>query len=280
DPAALDARPRHPAPRTAGGDRDRLRPPCARAGARSGPAQAAVRAARGRDRGGGGGPCHGGHSDQPLRRGLPRTAAHLPRPAAQQPGTRTGLVGLLGSVAELDAQIEPEKNPSIKGSLLLKRGALNSRLARWRQAADDFRRAAQLDPNADWTWYYAIVTLVEIGERAGYRDLCQQMHLKFEMSPDPLLAERIAKLWLLSPECPGDPAIPPRLIDRALAEGPNQKLYYWVMSTKGLSEYRAGDFDEAASWLRKGIDAAPAKAPQCKALSGLFLSMTLRRQDR
>jgi tetratricopeptide (TPR) repeat protein len=194
-------------------------------------------------------------------------------------GKPSGLVSLLGSVAELDSQIEPEKNPAIKGSLLLKRGALNSRLARWRQAADDFRRASQLDPGADWTWYYAIVTLVEIGEKADYRELCLGMQQRFESSTDPLLAERIAKLWLLTPECPGDPAIPSRLIDRALAEGPNQKLYYWVMSTKGIAEYRAGHLDEAASWLRKAIDVSPPKAPQCKAISGLFLAMGLRRQN-
>jgi serine/threonine protein kinase len=215
----------------------------------------------------------------PFVAGSPEESSKSTPSPASPTGARTGLIGLLGSVAELDSQIEPEKNPAIKGSLLLKRGALNSRLARWRQAADDFRRAAQLDPSADWTWYYAIVTLVEIGEKADYRNLCQQMQQRFESSPDPLLAERVAKLWLLTPDCPGDPAIPSRLTDRALAEGPNQKLYYWVMSTKGISEYRAGHPDEAASWLRKAIDAAPAKAPQCKALSGLFLSMALRRQD-
>jgi hypothetical protein len=32
-------------------------------------------------------------------------------------------------------------------------------------------------------------------------------------------------------------------------------------------------------WLKKAIDATPLNSRQCKALSGLFLSMAMRRQD-
>jgi serine/threonine protein kinase len=210
----------------------------------------------------------------------PFEAASTEKPAtsAPAPAKKTGLVALLGTVAELDSQIEAETNPATKAQLLVKRGHVNSRMGRWRLAADDFRRAVELDPIVDWNWYYAIVTLVEISEGPGYRKLCLEMLRTFESSPDPLLAERIAKLWLLTPDCPGDPAIPGQLSDRALAENASKKLNYWVMSTKGLSEYRAGHFAEAASWLNKAIDATPSKTPQCKALSGLFLSMALQRQ--
>jgi tetratricopeptide (TPR) repeat protein len=182
-------------------------------------------------------------------------------------------------VASLNAQIESESNPATKADLLVQRGNLQSRLGRWRPAAGDFRRALELDPSSDWTWYWAIPTLAEIGDRAGYRKLCIEMHRLFETSPDTLLGERIAKLWTLTPDCPGELSVPSRLIDRALADATTKRLYYWVMSTKGIAEYRAGHFADAASWLQKAIDATPANTLQCKALSGLFLSMTLRRQD-
>jgi hypothetical protein len=159
----------------------------------------------------------------------PPTSSPSPNP---QPAKPSGLINLIGSVAELDSQIEPEKNPSIKGELLIRSGHFHSRLGRWRHAADDFRRAVELDPAGEWTWYYAILTLVEIGEKAGYCKLSLAMRRTFESSSDPLLAERITKLWLLTPDCPGDPTIPARLIDRSLSDGATKKLYYWVMSTK------------------------------------------------
>ena len=215
-------------------------------------------------------PFEAGSTGQPP----PSTASTRPPPAS-----KSGLVSLVGSVGELDAQIKTEKNPTIKGELLIKRGNLNSRLGRWRQAADDFRRAVQLDPAGEWTWYYAIPTLVEIGEKAGYRTMCLDMLRTFEPTSDPLLDERIAKLWLLTPECPGDPAIPGRLVDRAVVGSANKKLFYWVISTKGISEYRAGRPAEAVGWLKKAMDATPIKTPQCRALSGLYLSMALHRQN-
>jgi tetratricopeptide (TPR) repeat protein len=201
-----------------------------------------------------------------------------PTPGSSAP-KRTGLITLVEPVAELDSKIARETNPTTKGELLIRRGNFNSRLGRWRQATDDFRRAVEHDPSDEWTWYYAIVTLVEIGETAEYRKLCLDMQRTFESASDPFLGERIAKLWLLTPECPGDSTIPGRLIDRSLGDSSSKKLYYWVMSTKGIAEYRAGHFAEAASWLRKAIDATPAKTPQCKALSGVFLAMALHRQD-
>jgi serine/threonine protein kinase len=201
-------------------------------------------------------------------------------PSAPSPVKRSGLINLVGSIAELDAKLEAEADSTAKGDLLIRRGNFNSRLGRWRQASDDFHRAVKLDPNNEWTWYYAILTLGEIGEKADYGKLCLDMQRTFESSSDPLLGERIAKLWVLTPDCPGDSTIPGRLIDRALGDGSSKKLYYWVMSTKGISEYRAGHFAEASSWLTKAIDATPTKTPQCKALSGLFLSMALHRQDQ
>ncbi len=196
-----------------------------------------------------------------------------------RPPQTSGLSNLFDSVASLNAQIASESAPSLKADLLVRRGNDNSRLGRWRQAANDFRQALELDPDNEWTWYSAIPTLVEIGDGDGYRKRCLDMQRKFEDSHDILLGERIAKLWSLTPNCPGDPGIPTRLVDRALASEANKKLYYWVMSTKGIAEYRAGRLTEAVSWLKKAIDATPSTTLQCKALSGLFLSMALRRQN-
>jgi tetratricopeptide (TPR) repeat protein len=196
-------------------------------------------------------------------------------PQAPEPGS------LYDSVAALDTQIASASNPVIKADLLVQRGNDYCRLGRWRQAAGDFRRSLSLDPDDEWTWYAAIPPLVEIGDLDGYRKRCIEMQQKFESSDDVLLAERIAKLWSLTPNCPGDPAIPTRLVDRALAnDAPaTKKLYYWVMSTKGIAEYRAGRHAEAASWLKKAIDAAPPTTLQCKSLSGFFLSLALWRQN-
>ncbi len=188
------------------------------------------------------------------------------------------MTNLYDSVANLNSQIESETSSANRADLLVRRGNLYCRLGRWRQAAGDFRRAVELDPSNEWTWYLAIPPLVEIGDRDDYRKRCLDMQREFESSDDILLGERIAKLWLLTPDCPGDPSLPTRLIDQALASRATKKLYYWVMLTKGLAEYRAGRLTEAVSWLRKAIDACPSTTMQCKALSGLVLSMALQRQ--
>ncbi len=210
---------------------------------------------------------------------LPQPA---PAPAATpipRPPQSSGPINLFDSVADLNTKIASATTSAIKADLLVRRGNDYSRLGRWRQAASDFRRALELDPDDEWIWYPAIPPLLEIGDEVGYRKRCLDMQRKFESSDDILLGERIAKLWLLTPNCPGDPLIPTRLVDRALASESTRKLYYWVMSTKGIAEYRAGKPTEAVSWLKKAIDAAPSTTLQCKALSGLFLSMALRRQN-
>jgi serine/threonine protein kinase len=198
-----------------------------------------------------------------------------------RPLQKSAPISLFDSVADLNTQIASETTPANQADLLVRRGNSYSRLGRWRQAAGDFRRALDLDPDNQWTWYAAIPTLVEIGDLDSYRKRCLEMQERFESSDDTLLSERIAKLWLLTPKCPGDPAIPTRLVDRASASEATatKRLYYWVMSTKGIAEYRAGRPAEAVPWLKKAIDAAPPTTLQCKALSGLFLSMALQRQN-
>jgi tetratricopeptide (TPR) repeat protein len=203
-------------------------------------------------------------------------AGPTPRPAAEP----SAVIDLFDSVADLNPQIDAEAAPAAKAKLLARRGNLYGRLGRWRQAALDFARALELDPSDHWTWYTATPTRAETGDKDGYLNQCREMLRRFESSTDPLLFERIAKLWLLTPDCPGDPAVPARLADRALASDPRKRLYFWVLSTKGIAEHRAGRYAEAVTWLSKAIDAAPATTPQCKALSGLFLSMALRRLGR
>ena len=114
----------------------------------------------------------------------------------------------------------------------------------------------------------------------AYRKLSLGMLEKFEPADKALLDERIAKLWFLTPDCPGELKVPTRLIDRASTSDPTGKLYYWVLSTKGIAEYRAGRFPEAAVHLTRALEMTPATTPQCKVFSGLFLSMAMGRQGQ
>ncbi len=189
-------------------------------------------------------------------------------------------INLYDSVAALNSQIEAESRPAIKARLHVRRANLYGRFGRWKQAADDFATAESLDPTDQWTWYGAAPVLAEIGDRDAYRQHGREMLRRFESSTDALFFERVAKLWLLTPDCPGDAAAMTKLIDRASVAEASHPLYHWVLSTKGIAEYRAGRAAEAVTWLEMASDATPSKTPQCKALSGLFLAMALVRQGR
>lgn len=124
------------------------------------------------------------------------------------------------------------------------------------QASAEIAELINLDPNDHWTWYVASLLYLDAGDVDGYRGACREMLSRFAMSPDPFVAERIAKSCFLSAGAAGDLSAARQLADRAtLANSGNQGFRL----VQALGAYRAGQFEVAIERLQGCLD--PAQAP-------------------
>jgi WD40 repeat protein/Flp pilus assembly protein TadD len=148
----------------------------------------------------------------------------------------------------------------------------------WDKAAAVCARAAALDPGDDQRCGMAACLLWQIGDREGYRRLCRAMLDRFGQTTDPVIAHRVARACLLTPDLADEAERGMRLADLTV-RGTEGTGYYGVfLQTKGLAEYRAGRYEQAVDWLRKS-------QPHCTSVCGrsvstFFLAMAYHRLGR
>jgi tetratricopeptide (TPR) repeat protein/serine/threonine protein kinase len=130
-------------------------------------------------------------------------------------------------------------------------GNVYARLARWDRATATFARAAELDPKNRFAWSGRAVTLVTLGDLAGYRRVCQAMLERLGKIDQPDVAGRTAQDCLLAPDSLADAERAVQLADRAVHAAENHREYPWFLLTRGLAEYRAGRPAEAVEWLKR-----------------------------
>ena len=80
----------------------------------------------------------------------------------------------------------------------------------------------------------------QIGDREGYRRLCRDMLDRFGQTSDPLIAHRVARACLLTPDLADEAERVMQLADRTVRGTEGTGLYGVFLQTKGLAEYRAG----------------------------------------
>jgi uncharacterized protein HemY len=101
-----------------------------------------------------------------------------------------------------------------------------------------------------WISYRHIVSLVEAGNRAGVRRVCEDLLKRFGKTTDPAQANIVAWCCVLVPDAVADRETPIRLAEAALArwsEGEKSD----VLNTLGAALYRAGRFEEAIRHLNE-----------------------------
>src|SRR4051794_26673157 len=124
--------------------------------------------------------------------------------------------------------------------------------------------------------------------RGGYRRRAGEMLARFGNAPstrpagpdDDLereVAERTAKVCLLSPMPVGDPALLTKLAERAAAPGGNPVEGPWFQLTLGLARYRSGDPAGAGACL---TEAEPRLAGPSRATAQMLLAMAYERLGR
>jgi hypothetical protein len=116
--------------------------------------------------------------------------------------------------------------------------------------------------------------LAQSSDQQAYADLCSRIVRQFGKTTDPTIAERMAKDCLIASSSGTDLNVIAKMIDTALAAGPNHKLWDYFQFVKGLAEYRQGRFASAAQWLQK-VTAHPGD-PYRTVSAHLVLAMARR----
>jgi tetratricopeptide (TPR) repeat protein len=123
------------------------------------------------------------------------------------------------------------------------------------EAAATFRQGLRIISVDDqhWHWYEAAAIYLAIGDQQSYRQACRVMLDRFgeAAAEQPDLAEQTAKSCSLVPNAVTDFSRVEKLANRAIVGTEQHSNYRSLALTKGLTDYRAGNFASAAEWLRR-----------------------------
>ncbi|MEO6436350.1 MAG: serine/threonine-protein kinase, partial [Tepidisphaeraceae bacterium] len=133
---------------------------------------------------------------------------------------------------------------------LRQRGKLRVQMRRWKEAAADYARAAKLNPGDHMVWYRLAPLLLHVGDAGGYRKHRQALPEEIRTTDDVTIMERTAKACLLLPVEGEELAAAGKLADAAATLGKQHKFRSSFQFTKGLAQYRRGQFHDAVSTLR------------------------------
>jgi len=150
------------------------------------------------------------------------------------------------------------------------RGHVRARGGDFAGAIADFTEATKRDPDDHWWYHLRLPLRLYVGDREGYRAEAREMFRKFANSPLPEAQERALKCCLLSPDAVDDPAELKDVCDRMMASSP-PPYFFWFQVTKGMYEYRNGQYKSAVGWLRRGREGIGV--PPGRALADFYLAM-------
>jgi hypothetical protein len=125
-----------------------------------------------------------------------------------------------------------------------------ARQSRLKEAAAEAALGIEREPTNVWHYAGLAALLAAQQDLNGYRGLCRKITVQFKGTEDPKIAEFLAKACLILPASTADPAVLNALVE---AQGTNS-VFAWF--TRGLNEYREGNFAAATNWTQRAIDYA------------------------
>jgi len=143
-----------------------------------------------------------------------------------------------------------EIQPKNAWFVLSGRGDARARMGRWKEAAADFSRLVDFEPENSFAYHALAALLVQSGDLQGYRLHCAQELARFAGTTDPNIANQMAKDCLILPDSGVDLRTTGAWADTAVTAGKDSGNA-WFQITKGLAEYRQGHFVSAADWIQK-----------------------------
>jgi WD40 repeat protein/serine/threonine protein kinase/tetratricopeptide (TPR) repeat protein len=148
----------------------------------------------------------------------------------------------------------------------------------WTRVAAGYAQLLKLQPDDHWLWYKAAVVQAHLGHLEEYRQLSRDMQERFGATEDPNIAERTGKTGLLLPGATEDRNKLAQLINLAVTKQPDHPDMPWFLMARGLAEYRAGRWADAAGWLEKSLADQPPVYVQ--ASGRILLAMTQHRRGQ
>ena len=125
----------------------------------------------------------------------------------------------------------------------------------WREAADDFRKLIELEPENHFHYLALEALLIQLGDLRGYEALRIEALKRFGATEDPMVAERIAKACLARTCAGTELETAARLADTAVTQGSKHIYFTYFQAAKALADYRAGHPEAAIEWGQKVLDA-------------------------
>jgi serine/threonine protein kinase/tetratricopeptide (TPR) repeat protein len=155
------------------------------------------------------------------------------------------------------------------------RGAFYAGLGQWAKAFADYKEAIELDPTDHFLWFQSAALALQLGDGEGYRRICRELLRRFSNTDKPDVAEGIARTCSLGPDAVGDFESVSKVADWAVARDPSNR---WVLLAKGMTDYRAGRYADAVTWLEHLVHRATGA--HCRAAAFAVLALAQHRLGR
>jgi tetratricopeptide (TPR) repeat protein len=165
---------------------------------------------------------------------------------------RTGEeTGLAQSVEQLGRRVSATSlDPVAVADSLAHRG-------KFREADAELVRAIQADPTDTWRWFLRAGLLAGLGDEKAYREHCRLMIERFGDTYSPGACEQMAKCCSLLPNPPLSTALADELIVRASSNDAATERMQWVHLTHGITDYRAGRWEQSIAYMNKAMEMFP-----------------------
>jgi tetratricopeptide (TPR) repeat protein len=120
-------------------------------------------------------------------------------------------------------------------------------------AIRNFARTLEVSPSDHDAIHSLAPLLAQESDPDAYRRLREKILRQFGDTRDPIIAERMAKDSLLLPPLGTEMEMISRMVNTAIAAGPEHRFWDYFQFVKGLAEYREGQFSSAEEWMQKVI---------------------------
>ena len=130
-------------------------------------------------------------------------------------------------------------------------GSVHARHGEWPQALTNWLYVVQYAPEDQIGYQFLAPLRLQMDDVAGYKDCRTQILREFGGTSDPRTAERMAKVSLILPPSPEEMTVIAKMAEVALQGDTNEDEWAFNLFAKGLTEYRQGNYTEAADFLRQ-----------------------------
>jgi tetratricopeptide (TPR) repeat protein len=148
------------------------------------------------------------------------------------------------------------------------------------EARKAFETAVQSDAANHWNWYYLSCLDLYLGDVPAYQDAARQMLQHFGGTAVNTIAERTAKVCLLTPQPVGELKKLLQLTQAAMSSDPKDDTYPWFALSNALAAYRAGEYEAALTSLDKSTSLKPPAARATIELLHAMISHQLKQPDQ